>query len=106
MNQLGSTPGYPVDVEINYPEAPSRLLALLAILFWLKALLLVPHFIVLWFLTIAAFIALVIAYWAVLITGRYPRSLFDFGVGVQRWQLRMNSWLFGWTDRYPPFSLK
>ena len=106
MTQQGSIPAYPVDIEVAYPERPSRLMALLAILFFVKGLLLLPHFIVVYFLGIASFVALVIAYWAVLITGRYPRSLFDFGVGVQRWQFRMTAWLAGWTDKYPPFSLK
>jgi hypothetical protein len=46
-----------------------------------------------------------IGYWAVLITGRYPRGLFNFGVGVQRWGLRTAAWMNGWADSYPPFSL-
>lgn len=76
----------------------------MAIIFFLKALLLIPHVIILWFLQIALIIVVVIGYWAVLITGRYPRGLFNFGVGVQRWTVRANAWLYGWTDKYPPFS--
>jgi len=96
---------YPVRVEVDYPERSSRLLALLAILFFAKALLLIPHFVVIYFLGIVALIAAFIGYWAVLITGRYPRGLHSFIVGVARWQTRINLWLLGLTDRYPPFSL-
>jgi hypothetical protein len=46
-----------------------------------------------------------IGFWAVLFTGRYPRGLSDFVLGWQRWQTRMNAWMFGLVDRYPPFSL-
>ena len=46
-----------------------------------------------------------IGYWAVLITGKYPRGLFNFQVGVQRWSLRLNVWFAGLSDRYPPFSM-
>jgi len=81
-------------------------MALLAILFFVKVLLLLPHLIITYFLSIGMMIALFIGYWAVLLTGRYPRSLFDFGVGVNRWAMRMNAWVYGWTDKYPPFSLK
>ena len=75
---------YPVRFEVEYPESPSRLLALLGIVFYLKGLLLIPHLIVLTFLGLASVIVMYIGYWAVLITGRYPRGLFDFQVGVQR----------------------
>lgn len=97
--------GYPIDLIAVYPESPSRLLALLGALFFFKAILLIPHFIVLYFLQIAAAIAIYIGYWVVVFTGRYPRSLFNFTVGVQRWNLRITAWMAGWADSYPPFSL-
>ena len=56
-------------------------------------------------LGIASSAAAYIGYWAVLITGSYPRGLFNFVSGVQRWSYRMNAWLVGLADRYPPFSL-
>ncbi|MBI4202093.1 MAG: DUF4389 domain-containing protein [Chloroflexi bacterium] len=96
---------YPVHVDVDYPERSSRGLALLAILFFLKGLLLFPHFVVLWFLSIVAFVCLVIGYFAVLFTGVYPRSLFNLVMGVLRWQTRVTAWLYGLTDKYPPFSL-
>lgn len=101
-----TTATYPVDVVVPHPERSSRLYALLAILFFVKAVLLLPHLIVMYFLTLAQFVVAVIGYFAVLITGRYPRNLFDFVAGVLRWQTRLNAWVLGLTDRYPPFSLR
>ena len=97
--------GYPVRFEVGYPEAPSRGLALLGALFFIKGLLLIPHIIILYFLGIAGFIVFYIGYWAVLITGSYPQGLFAFVLGVQRWSTRTDSWLYGTVDGYPPFSL-
>ena len=72
-----------------------------------KWLLAIPHYIVLFFLGIAAFVSVVIAWFAILFTGRYPRGLFDFVVGVYRWFLRVDAYAFLLvTDRYPPFSLE
>jgi hypothetical protein len=92
-------PDYPVRVEIDYPSRLSRLLI------FVKWLLAIPHFIVLYVLQIAAFFAVVISFFAVLITGRYPRALFDFVVGVERWRARVGAYLFFQTDAYPPFAL-
>ena len=81
------------------------ILVLLGILFALKFLLLVPHIIVLYFLSLIRFIIVWFAYWVVLIAGRYPRGMFDFVVGATRWETRVNLWMNGIVDRYPPFSL-
>lgn len=93
-----------VHLEIPYPDAKQDLNRWLPLIKWLLA---VPHYIVLLVLTIGAFVAVLIAWFAILFTGRYPRSLFDFVVGVNRWNLRVGAYAFLLvTDQYPPFSLK
>jgi hypothetical protein len=92
-----------VHLEIVYPDAENDLARGMPLVKWLLA---IPHYIVLFFLGIAAFVSVVIAWFAILFTGRYPRSLFDFVVGFHRWALRVEAYmLLLVTDRYPPFSL-
>ena len=92
-----------VHVEIPYPDVPKELSRGLPLVKWFLA---IPHYIILAFLVIAAFVCVVIAWFAILFTGRYPRGLFDFVVGVGRWLLRVEAYAFLLTtDRYPLFSL-
>jgi hypothetical protein len=72
-----------------------------------KWFLAIPHYIVLMVLFLVAIVVAVIAWFAILFTGRYPRGLFDYMVGVGRWGLRVQAYAFFLvTDQYPPFSLK
>lgn len=90
-----------VHLEIPYPDAEHGLSRWLPLIKWFLAL---PHYIVLAFLSVAALACVVIAWFAILFTGRYPRSLFDFVVGIFRWFLRVAAYAFLLTtDRYPPF---
>jgi Domain of unknown function (DUF4389) len=92
-------PDYPVRLEIDYPQRLSRLLI------FVKWLLAIPHLIALYVLGIVAYAVLIIAWFAVLITGRYPRALFDYLVGFERWRARVGAYLLLQTDAYPPFKL-
>jgi hypothetical protein len=92
-----------VHLEIDYPDAERDLSRWLPLVKWFLA---IPHYFLLFFLFIAAFVVVVVAWFAILFTGRYPRGLFDFVVGVGRWALRVNAYaVLLVTDRYPPFSL-
>jgi hypothetical protein len=92
------------DVLLELPEPDAeRLNRWLPLVKWLLAL---PHYIVLAFLYVAALVAVLVAWFAILFTGRYPRGLFDFVVGVGRWHVRVMAYAFVLvTDDYPPFRL-
>jgi hypothetical protein len=93
-----------VHLEIDYPNVEGDLNRGLPLVKWLLA---IPHYIVLIVLVVLAILAVVAAWFAILFTGRYPRGLFDFVVGVGRWALRVQGYAFLLvTDRYPPFSLR
>ena len=92
-----------VHIEIPYPDAKNELNRWLPLVKWLLA---IPHYIILYFLWIAAIVCVVIAWFAILFTGRYPKGLFDFVVGVYRWSLKVAAYaILLTTDRYPPFAL-
>ena len=93
-----------VRLELSYPDAQRELNRWLPLVKWLLA---IPHYIVLFFLMIGTFFAIVFAWFAIVFTGRYPRGLFDFVVGVMRWGNRVTAYAFILTtDRYPPFELR
>jgi hypothetical protein len=93
-----------VRLEIEYPNVEADLSRGMPLVKWLLA---IPHYIVLVFLGIGAFFAVIFAWFAILFTGRYPRGIFDYVVGVQRWALRVEAYAFVLvTDKYPPFSLE
>jgi Domain of unknown function (DUF4389) len=92
-----------VRLDFPYPDAQEGLTRWMPLVKWFLA---IPHYIVLFFLAIAAFVCVVIAWFAILFTGRYPRGLFDFVEGVFRWGTRVVAYAFVLvTDEYPPFSL-
>jgi hypothetical protein len=92
-----------VHLDYVYPDAARDLNRWLPLVKWLLA---IPHFIVLFFLWIAALVVVVLAWFAILFTGRYPRGMFGFVEGVLRWGQRVVAYAFLLvTDRYPPFSL-
>ena len=92
-----------VRLDIDYPDAERDLNRWLPLVKWFLA---IPHYIVLVFLGLAALVVVILAWFAILFTGRYPRGLFDFVLGVQRWTNRVLAYAYILvTDRYPPFRL-
>jgi hypothetical protein len=90
---------YPVIFQVPYPEKSNR---------WtvaLRLILVIPHVVVLLFVTLVWLATAIIAWFAILFTGRYPEGLFRFGVGTMRWTLRVQAYLYLMRDEYPPFSL-
>jgi hypothetical protein len=92
-----------VHLDLDYPDVKQDLNRWLPLVKWLLA---IPHYVVLLFLGIAAVFVVVIAWFAILFTGRYPRGLFNFVEGVMRWGLRVEAYsMLLVTDKYPPFRL-
>jgi hypothetical protein len=89
---------YPVSLELDYPERLSR---------WkifFKSIFIIPHLIVIYIMFIAASVVTLIAWFAILITGKYPPGMFNFVAGVFRWWYRVFAYMYLLTDAYPPFS--
>jgi hypothetical protein len=92
-----------VKLEVEYPDAREDLSRWLPLVKWFLA---IPHYVALAVLSIGAVFAVVVAWFSILLTGRYPRSLFDYVVGVMRWSNRVSAYAFLLaTDKYPPFRL-
>ena len=92
-----------VRLDYRYPDVPAELNRFLPLVKWFLA---IPHYIVLFFLDIAAFFVVIVAWFAILFTGRYPRGMFHFVEGVIRWHNRVLGYMYTLvTDRYPPFRL-
>lgn len=92
-----------VHLSINYPDVKAELHRGMPLVKWFLA---IPHYIVLAFLFVATVFCVIIAWFSILFTARYPRAFFNFIVGVLRWDLRVAAYAFLLTtDRYPPFSL-
>ena len=89
-----------ISYDVRYPERLTRW----KLLFW-KVITAIPHFIILAFLTLGAIIVTFIAWFFILVAGRYPRGLFDYVAGVMRWHARVQAYVFSLTDEYPPFNL-
>jgi Domain of unknown function (DUF4389) len=92
-----------VHLDFEYPDARDGLNRWLPLVKWFLA---IPHYIVLFFLYIGVFVVAIVAWFAILFTGRYPRGIFDYIEGVVRWHNRVVGYAFVLvTDRYPPFEL-
>jgi hypothetical protein len=92
-----------VNVEIIYPDVEKELNQWLPLVKWLLA---IPHYIVLILILIGVIISTILAWFIILLTGKYPKGIFDFVVGFLRWALRVNAYaILLTTDQYPPFSL-
>ena len=92
-----------VHLDIDYPDARKDLNRWMPLVKWLLA---IPHYVILIILWIFAFFAILIGWFAILITGRYPRGLFNYVVGLFRWSLRVSAYMYLLvTDKYPPFSM-
>jgi Domain of unknown function (DUF4389) len=93
-----------VHLDVEYPEVERDLNRWLPLVKWLLAF---PHYVILGFLALIGLVLIIVAWFAILFTGRFPRGLFDYLVGVGRWGLRVEAYAFLLvTDRYPPFSMQ
>ncbi len=91
---------YPITVNVEYQGEISRLTT------FFRALMAIPHGIVLWALGIATSIIVFVVWWAILFFGRYPKWAFNFVAGYVRWYTRVSGYCLLLTDKYPPFSIE
>jgi hypothetical protein len=90
---------YPITLGVEYPKRLSRLTT------FFRGIMVIPQYIVLCFIEIAASVVLFISWWAILFIGRYPKWAFDFVAGYLRWATRVSGYWLLLTDKYPPFSM-
>jgi uncharacterized protein DUF4389 len=95
----GASGSYPVRLDIQYAESLSRIT-------FVKWILAIPHYLILYALNIVFEIISLIAFFAIIFTGQYPRSLFDFAVNTRRWQVNVAAYALLIRDEYPPFSFE
>jgi hypothetical protein len=91
---------YPADLTVSYPASLNRATT------FFRIILVIPHIIVLYLLTIIQYVFLLVAALALLFTGKYPPGVYTTVMGVNRWSMRSNGYLFLLTDKYPPFSME
>ena len=96
---------FPLKYEVEYPETLSRGMLILKVLFGM-VFVGIPHGLILYFLAIGAGIVQFIIFWAILFTGKIPRGMFDYVMGVNRWGMRVMAYMTFMTDKYPAFSLQ
>lgn len=99
QQQMSEKNEYPITVGVSYPEKLSRLTT------FFRIFMIIPQFIVFYFVSIAASVVIFIAWWAILFTGKYPKGLFNYAAGTVRWNTRVSGYFYLLTDKYPPFGL-
>jgi hypothetical protein len=92
---------YPAEFEVDLPTLPRNRLTV-----GFRLILAIPHILAVWFLGIGWFFTSIAAWFAILFTGNYPRGIYDYGVGVLRWNSRLEGYLLLLYDDYPPFALR
>jgi hypothetical protein len=97
---------YPVIFEAAYPQTSNRILNFPVLGFYIKSLLVIPHMVVIFFLTLVLYGILIVAPFVILFSGQYPQGMHSFASGVVRWSARISAYVIALTDRYPPFSFQ
>ncbi|NPV00125.1 MAG: DUF4389 domain-containing protein [Brevinematales bacterium] len=101
----GKESGYPITLNVEYPEKLSRLMLLVRTFFGIFYVM-IPHGFILYFRMIAVMVISFISFWAILFTGKFPEKMFGFILGTLRWVTRMGAYMSFMTDVYPPFTGK
>lgn len=97
---------FPLSLSVQYPAESSRILNFPFFGYFVRGLLIIPHAILIALLSLALYVVVFIAQFAILFTGSFPAGMHGFCAGVTQWNIRLSAYIFGLTDRYPPFSLR